>query len=219
MITAQIASLPERVDTLEQTVDSLINQVNMLFVALNNYDYVPTFLQNNRKIFFALMDNSLGDSAKFYDADQRKGYVFACDDDIIYPQGYVSYMIEAIKRHGGIVTLLGKRYDDRPIESFRNGYTSIYRALNPVGADTEVHIGGTGVMAYRADDFKFCQDDCLAPNMADIWVAKAAMEQGVKITVIAHPHGYLKHVIYPNRIWVSSSEMDGYQTELVNSFL
>ena len=63
MITAQIASIPDRVETLKRTVNSLINQVDLLFVALNNYEEVPDFLTNNRKIVYALMDNSLGDAA------------------------------------------------------------------------------------------------------------------------------------------------------------
>jgi hypothetical protein len=219
MTTAQIASLPERVDTLRQTVESLINQVDMLFVALNNYEEAPSFLQNNMKITYALMDNALGDAAKFYDADQRSGYMFTCDDDIIYPQGYVGYMIDAIKRHGGIVSLLGKRYDEKPITSFRNGYTDIWNPLNAIAVDRQVHVCGTGLMAYHTDEFRFNQDDCLKPNMADIWVAKAAAEQGVKITLVAHPRDYIKNIVYPHRIWVTSKDDDAYQTELVNSFL
>ncbi len=219
MITAQIASLPERADTLEKTVDSLIDQVDMVFVALNNYEKVPSFLENNRKIVSILMDNTLGASAKFYDADKRSGYVFTCDDDLVYPQGYVSYMIDAIKRHGGIVSLLGKRYDDRPISSYRKGYTTIYRALKPVSVDAEVHVGGTGVMAYHTDSFTADIDMFKRKNMVDLFIAKAAHEQGVTITSIAHPHSYLHHKLYPERIWVTSRGEDSYQTEVLNSFL
>ena len=219
MITAQIASLPERVDSLERTVGSLINQVDLLVVCLNNYKEVPTFLTNNRKIVYALMDNSLGDAAKFYDADQRNGYVLTCDDDLVYPQGYASYMVNGIKQHGGIVTLLGKRYDKRPINSYRSGYTYISKALTGVKIHTEVHVGGTGVMAFHTDDFKVSTDDFLKPNMADLWVAKLAHEQGVKITSLPHPKRYLHHTRFSQRIWITSRGENGYQTEVINSFL
>jgi len=219
MITAQIASLPARVETLRLTVNSLIDQVDLLFVGLNNYVAVPDFLENNRKIISILMDNSLGDAAKFYDIDQRSGYVLTCDDDLVYPPGYVEKMIDGVKRHGGIVSLLGKRYDKRPINSFRSGYTALYRCLSRVPADHEVHLGGTGAMALHTDNIKLSIEDFPRPNMADIWVAKAAFEQGVKIHVLAHPSRYVGHHRYSRRIWIMERSRNGFHTETLNSFL
>lgn len=215
----QIASLPNRVESLSRTVRSLIGQVDLLFVALNNYKDVPPFLTNNRKIVYALMDNSLGDAAKFYDVDQRNGYVLTCDDDLAYPEGYVGYMINGIKQHGGIVTLLGKRYDNRPIQSYRAGYSALYRVLISRPSAVEVHLGGTGCMAFHTDDFKVTIDDFLEPNMADLWVAKLAHEQGVKITVLPHHARYLRHTKHDGTIWHTSKGLDPYQTEVINSFL
>ena len=219
MITAQIASIPNRVTSLERTVGTLIDQVDMLFVALNNYKEAPSYLTNNRKIVYALMDNSLGDAAKFYDVDQRKGYVLTCDDDLRYPPDYASYMIEGIKEYGGIVTLLGKRYDKRPISSYRGGYTALFRALVSRPTPAKVHLGGTGCMAFHTDDFKITTDDFLKPNMADLWVAKAAHEQGVTITVLPHRARYLVHTHHHRTIWHTTKYLDPYQTKIINSFL
>lgn len=219
MITAQLASVPNRATSLERTVGTLINQVDMLFVALNNYKEVPSFLTGNMKIVYALMDNSLGDAAKFYDVDQRNGYVLTCDDDLAYPEGYASYMVNGIKQHGGIVTLLGKRYDNRPISSFRGGYSALYRVLISRPNPVEVHLGGTGCMAFHTNDFKLRVEDFPEPNMADIWVAKAAHEQGVKITVLPHPARYLKHTKHHGAIWHTHKYLDSYQTKVMNSFL
>jgi len=216
---AQIASIPGRVETLELTVGSLLPQTDMIFVALNGYEEVPSFLTGDSKIVYALMDNSLGDAAKFYDVDQRNGYFLTCDDDLIYPQGYVNYMIAGVKRHGGIVSLLGKRYDNRPVISFRSGYTSLYRLQTRVCADQWVHLGGTGVMAFHTDSIRLSMVDFPKPNMADIWMAKAAADQGVKITSLAHPARYVKQRRYSRRIWVSERHNNGYQTEILNSFL
>ncbi len=216
---AQIASIPGRVETLKLTVSSLLPQTDMIFVALNGYTEVPGFLEGQDKVVYSLMDNSLGDAAKFYDVDRRNGYFLTCDDDLIYPQGYVGYMIEGIKRHGGIVSLLGKRYDNRPITSFRSGYTSLYRCLTTNATDKEVHLGGTGVMAFHTDSLKLSVDDFKRKNMADVWLAKAAAEQGVKITVLAHPSRYVKHKFYSRRIWITERGNDKYQTEILNSFL
>ena len=219
MITAQIASLPERVDGLNKTVNSLINQVDMLFVGLNKYDEVPGFLTNNRKIVYALMDNSLGDAAKFYGVEDRTGYVLTCDDDLVYPEGYARYMVQGVKDHGGIVTLMGRRYDDRPIYSYRTGFTEIHRALVDISVVAEVHVGGTCAMAFHTDNFKITTDDFLMPNMADLWVAKAAHEQGVKIHSLPHPKRYLHHTRLSDRMSMSMLNHSDYQTEVINSFL
>ena len=48
MIRAQIASLPDRVDSLKLTVESLLPQVDSLFVALNNYEAIPDFLNHDK---------------------------------------------------------------------------------------------------------------------------------------------------------------------------
>lgn len=216
-IIAQVASLPERVETLEKCVASLITQVDMIFVALNGYKEIPHFLYD-RKIVYVAMDNSLGDAAKFYDVESRNGYILTCDDDLIYPQGYASYMIHGVKEHGGIVTLLGKCYNNRPIKSFRRGYSSLYRCLTNVSGHHVVHVGGTGAMAFHTDDFKISVDYFEMPNMADIWVAKAAHEQGITITVLPHPARYLMHKKYPWRIWAKDGH-DAYQTSVLKSFL
>ena len=216
---AQVASIPGRVDTLKLTVSSLLPQTDMIFVALNGYNEVPSFLTEDKKIVYALMDNSLGDAAKFYDVDQRNGYFLTCDDDLVYPQGYVSYMISGIKRHGGIVSLLGKRYDTRPVNSSMGGHTSLYKCLTHVRADVEVHLGGTGTMAFHTDSIKLSIDNFPKPNMADIWMAKAAAEQGVKITALAHPDMYVKQRDYGGPTCMKEWHNDTYQTEILNSFL
>lgn len=218
-IIAQIASLPARVVTLEKTVASLLPQVDFLFVALNGYEEVPAFLKTDKKIVHALMDNTLGDAAKFYDIEERNGYVFTCDDDLVYPSDYVGYMKSKVDEHQCVVSLLGKRYRNRPITSARGGYTALYRCLTAVNGDHEVDTAGTGAMAFHTDHIKVKIDGFERANMADIWMAKQAHEQGVKIIAVGHRARWLKHAFYSRRIWVSSKGQDKYHAEVLNSFL
>ena len=217
MITVHIASLPERVDTLEKTVNSLLPQVDYIFVSLNNYEEIPSFL-TGRCVNPLICDNSLGDAAKFLRTNDYHGYVFVCDDDLIYPDNYVEYMISKIEEHKGIVSLLGKVYSTRPIKSFKKSYTELYRCLDVVDGDHEVDVCGTGAMAYHSRDINVKVSDFEMRNMADIWMAKLAHEQGVKMFAVDHKEDFVEHVLYPDRIWVGTRD-DTVQTMVLNSFL
>lgn len=217
MITAHIASLPERIDTLRLTVDSIVHQVDKVFISLNNYSNIPDFLVRD-KIHAEIHDNSLGDAAKFIHVNKVEGYVVVCDDDLIYPDGYVKYMCDKCDLYEGVVSLLGKTYSTRPIRSFRKGYTGLYRCLGDVYEDVQVDVCGTGAMVYHTGDIKVSVGDFPHRNMADIWMAKLAHDQGVPMYAVEHPKDYVKHVTYQDRIWVNTVD-DTVQTEVLNSFL
>lgn len=219
MITAQIASLPERVGHLRITVDSLIPQVDMIFVALNGYEDIPEFLCGHQNIVPILMDNKYGDAAKFYDIDSRKGYVLTCDDDLVYSPNYADYMTSKVDEYKGAVSLMGRRYGERPIRSFRKGYTKSYGCLSHVDGDYPVDMVGTGVLAFHTDHIKITMEDFIKRrNMADVWFSKLAHEQGVPLMVVAHKPYFVQHKHFPWRIWSNDFD-DNYQTEVINSFL
>ncbi len=64
MVTAQIATIPDRIKLLEITVKSLLPQVDQLNVMLNGWNHEPSIRDN--KISYYHLDNSKGDAAKFY---------------------------------------------------------------------------------------------------------------------------------------------------------
>src|SRR5512133_1916996 len=211
-----IASVPERQDMLKKTVQSLKGQYDKLYVALNNYLNIPSFLAHAEVI---QLDNEMGDAGKFWFAEHLSGYVFTCDDDLIYPPDYVKYMIQGLVKHKGCaVTLHGKTYP-RPIESFSRPLGN-YRCLDTVDSDGRVDIGGTGVMAWHTSDLKIKYSDFKSKNMADCWFAKAAHEQGVKIICLAHKKGNLAYQHPQETVW-QQEKLKGFlmQTEVLKSFL
>jgi hypothetical protein len=214
MIHVRIASLPEREEGLRLAVESLRPQVDSIFVGLNNYKKVPEYLNNGE---WVMLDNSTGDAAKFYDVEYLHGYIFTCDDDLIYPSSYVSDMIKKIELYESVVTLHGKIY--KPLINFQTPAAK-YHCLGNVTEDRRVDVGGTGVMAWHSDHLKIKYSDFKAPNMADIWMAKACKDQGVPIYVIAHNSGYLKYFEPQTTIW-EEEKKTGFsrQTELLKTFL
>ena len=86
MIIANIATIPEREQLLEKTVNSLKNQVDIIFICLNGHAKIPNFLIGSKNIIIQLSDNKKGDAGKFWlycTANLQIADWFFCDDDII----------------------------------------------------------------------------------------------------------------------------------------
>ena len=139
MKTVLIASIPEREQMLKKTVNSLKNQVDYIFVALNNYDHIPVFLKDD---IYTLTNNKLGDAERYYDMVNCIGYLFGCDDDLIYPSNYVNTMINAVDKYNCVCSLHGRKYS-RPVVGFQQNFDG-YPCLGDVMKDVEVDVGGTG---------------------------------------------------------------------------
>lgn len=211
MITAKIASLPKRERLLKRTVESLRPQVDNIFVALNGYQHTPDFLDFGEYVH---LDNSTGDAAKFYDIENINGYVLTCDDDLIYPPNYVSYMIRGLHRHNAITTLHGKVYP-RPVTTFKNTKLSV-QCLRNLYEDVKVEVPGTGVLCFHTDMIDLNYKDFKLPNMADIWMGKFAHEQNVDIVALAHDASYLTYQ-HPNFTVYKAEKKKGF--ELQNKLL
>ena len=227
MVTVQIATLPERENLLEKAVNSLINQVDQINVMLNGHEDAPHFLKqlefHTDKIAYFAMDNSTGDAAKFFRVEKLKGYIFTCDDDLIYPGNYVEKMVSKLKEHSNKVILSchGRKMNIKPVTSIYSDRIATYPCTMFVIGDYYVEIGGTGVMAWHTNYFKPEYSAFKRKNMADVWVAKQASEQGCKILVMGHPDKWLIPTdLDPNlsTIWKDKYGNDEKETEIYNSF-
>ena len=218
MITVQIASIPDRERLLFKTVESLYNQCDVINIFLNGYDSIPEGLKRDR-INCLILDNSTGDAAKFYGVENLKGYIFTCDDDIIYPPTYVADTIEAIKKNKALVTYHGKLFLDKPTTDYYNGGQKKYSFLKELKIDTVVDVCGTGVSAFHSDFLKVRYSDFHIRNMTDIHLSKLCKEQAVKIVCLKHRENYFKYQNPKTTIWNEYKDNCKPQTDLLNSFL
>lgn len=213
----------KRDEFLFKTIDSIYNQADEINIALNSHIEIPLKLQNDSKINCFITDNSIGDGFKFYRLNESDGYYFTIDDDLIYPQDYADFMIEKYHRYGGlyIMSLHGRTFFQYPVESYYRSPHHNNRCLGTVPNDVFVHFGGTGVMMFHTDLFKFNYKDIKYANMADIWIGKFAAERGIRIVCLAHNQGYLKYQaeIGKNTIFDKNKYNDKIQTDLTNSIV
>lgn len=217
MITVGIASIPSRFNLLKKTLDSLTHQVDIMYVCLNGYEYVPEYFHKYDNIDYSFSDNSKGDAMKFAYADKVYGYYLTCDDDLVYPSDYVSYMVDRCRHYGCPVSLAGKNFQ-YPVHSYHRSAVDFYHCLRDVEKDHVVQVVGTGVLCFNTKDIKVTLDAFEKPNMADLWFAKMAKEQKIQLMVLNHRAGYLTYTHPRWTIW-GNKERDGAEMRLINEIL
>ncbi len=223
MITAQVATVPEREDMLREMVASLAPQVDQLNVFCNSYKHLPGWLGAFSNVDGRLMDNSTGDAAKFYGIEELEGYILTCDDDIRYPRDYVKALINNIEKYHrqAIVSFHGRIMLPKPIESYYFDRVEGYHCLKNLDRDVRVNVAGTGVMGWHSSTIKLNYSDFKIPNMADIWMAKFATQQNVPLVVAKHPSFWIIPLDEEDKrptIYKDFFDDHHLQTELYNSF-
>lgn len=204
MIIASIASLASRRPLLEQVINSLAPQVDAICVYLNGYDGIPAYLRHP-KVVHAILSSEAGwrgAEAKFFpfDRDAFKAaprwsdddVAFVCDDDIIYPPDYVEKMMECMARHPGCAVCVHGSVLMDPFISYADS-RYIARASGRLSEDAQVHIPGTGTMAFRIGDLPINLDDTFKWSHAvDPQVALLCRNLGLKIWSLPRPGYWLK---------------------------
>jgi hypothetical protein len=207
-----------RIESLVKSLESIIDQCDVINVTLNSHDGdIPEILYHD-KINLMLSDNSLGDAMKFYMLDKSDGYYLTIDDDLIYPPNYVEYMIAKCKEYGNtrVMTLHGRNFSSFPITSYYRSATERYACLNTVKKNVIVQFGGTGVMCFHTDLFKVGIDYFMAPNMADVWIGRYCLDNKIEILCLRHESGFIKYIPQKTTIYNQESNNDGIQTKIVN---
>ena len=210
VVRASVAAIPTRQGGLRRVVDSLLPQVDEMYVWLNGFSEVPEFLRNESrlKVFWG---DDLGDRGKFRFVDEFEGYYLTVDDDIDYPSFYVEHLLDGIERygrqaavgwHGSILRTPFTNYYDpasRQVLSFRTER----------GKDTQVHVLGTGCVGFHTDTLRLSYADFELPNMADVFFAQAAQEQDVPLVVLNHRGGWATPIEDIPAVSISGASMKG----------
>jgi glycosyltransferase involved in cell wall biosynthesis len=222
-----MATFPGRAFALQEVVASLLPQCDELHIYLNHYETVPDFLKHNKITTYLSKDHygDLGAVGKFFPLFEfsKTGYIFTVDDDIIYPASYVRDTIAAIDRYQRqcVVTYHGRIFNlDRKIETYYRDYKYCVDYKSTQTRDTELHTGGTGVMAFHSSLINISLSDFKKTNMADLFFSAYCLNNNIRITGLKHSTGYFtdsNRFDKNNSISYLYHMNDEYQTRFANS--
>lgn len=145
-VTANIATQPNRLNTLMKTIESIKGQFDEIRIYLNEYTSVPDCL----KPYTTQLGGNLTDNAKFFWSENSNEYYFTLDDDIIYPPDYVSKTLPLIGNR--IVTYNGHKLFNFNKSFYNDQFISIFNRKEFI--TIPIDVPGTGVMAFDTDYFK-----------------------------------------------------------------
>jgi len=193
-VIASMATFKLRINSLKDSVDSIINQVDELRIYLNDYTNIPNFLINDKiKTFIGSQcDGDIKAKGKFYKCDEIVGYHITIDDDLIYPPDYISTYLRKMNEYNNsvIITSLGKVTKPNSLNYYRdNNYT--YHFQRETENDYSVHMGGTGVMMYHTDIFKPNYNEILNGSYVDLFIGIQALTQRIPIITIKHKSDWI----------------------------
>ena len=221
-VMAFMASFPPRIEKLRLAVESLLPQVDRIYIYLNNYESVPDFLRDER-IQVEIGGQDLRDNGKIFHMEQAPdGYFFTVDDDIEYPDDYCEHLVRAIEKYdrkavvGVHGVILGKpfvRYfsPDRTVFSFKHA----------LAEDEQVNILGTGTVAFHSSLMRPCLLDFRNTGMADIWMAILSKNKSAPMMAVSRKAAWLTPIAMGEEgptLFDEFFENDKVQTEVLRSY-
>lgn len=204
-VVATMCMLHARFPASLKAVRSLRDQVNTLYLCLNDFCEVPPELKQNWIEILHLGEN-LGDAARLQLLRNRGPadvHVLSCDDDLEYPESYVRDFLAAREQHPNAL-LTHHGYIARYSGKGRFKYEKVVRFRREQNEARRLTVPGSGVSFIPAPVFNQLEfSDLLHLNQVDIHLACNCLKLGVPIMGLAHRRGYFKEIRHKTSVFNS----------------
>jgi hypothetical protein len=199
-----MATIPQREKTLKKIIDPLYNQVDEIRLVFNNYEAIPYWVTEFCKIKPLLnTPDKYTSNAVWLMMNEVDGYVFVCDDDIVFPIDYVPVMIETLKKynHKALLSMYGEVVP-RPFRDYCEGRTG-YIFDHELKEDLPVDICGGGCSLFHTDFLRPSMNDFPDIYSRDLW-----------LSILAHKNNLLLIRPKSNHNWVQYGKVPAGSPEI-----
>jgi len=224
-VVLSLCSIPERQAMLQRTLASLAPQVDEIYLYLDRYTAVPSFVPTcHPKVHVVRSQDvpGLRDNGKFLPLQGlgQACFFFTADDDIAYPPDYVNAMLGKIEHYGrqAVVGVHGVLVPDQP-KAYFSGWRRVFNFSKGLEKDQLVNNLGTGTVAFHTgllpglDYRQFAH-----AGMVDLYLAAFCKRQGVPMVAVARPEGWLQEQPSDTpQLFAEFAQNDARQTLLVRT--
>lgn len=222
-----LATMPSRASSLENCIDSIVSQVDRLYVYLDKYSEIPEILKNYPNVFPLLpakvesllgRTQNWGATGKFI-ATQLEGdcLYYTFDDDIIYPDDYSRRLGDVLAKYsyGVLVGVHGATFR-APYKSYTNDRHYVHFRFRLEHEITVDEIG-TGTLAFRTSVFRPRIFEWSTMKILDMAVAIDAHDLGLPRVLVSRPQNYLQAVAedQEDSLWTAQRRNESEHNKLM----
>lgn len=205
MRIANVATYPAREQTCLPALRSIAGQVDVLNITLNEYKEVPKTFRKLKNANFHLPDRNLKDLGKFSFSVGDEDDIFLCDDDIIYPEDYASWMIQLradIGYSDPVLGVHGVTYSDYYDGRSRSGRLvhTFHRALDAPLQMNQLGTGTVHVKGHQMPSFAYMEG---SSGFVDIRFARFAYERGYPMICISRGENWMTDLKNDETLYLS----------------
>lgn len=194
MITACLATMPDRVASLEKCLRSLRPQVDSLRVICHDVTEPPLIVREMADVWSCEPDR-YGSAAKLRWANEVDGLYLGCDDDVLYPSDYVETMLRWVRRWKGkaIACCHGRVLSPRATSFTESQATGL------AFAETQgMWLNYPGALGIAFDTRLDIPAVCPVKSCEEAWLAVWAQRAEVPIWLVPHAKGWLQYMAPPD---------------------
>jgi hypothetical protein len=220
-----MATMPSRAHTFKTAFESVLHQVDRLYVFFDKHDAAPDFIRRHPNVVPLMPSEfgALGADGKFLGA-QLHGepcLYFTFDDDIFYPPGYVEHLASALERHhfAAVMGFHALRFEP-PHLSYRQD-RSVLHFVEPLIADSPADELGSGTMGFFTGRFNVDIRGWPHHTMCDLLFAIEAARKGVPRLAVRRPAHFLRPLeeLQADSLFTALKKDDTAETALMRSAL
>ena len=214
---AGMATMPTRSETVIAALESILPQIDRLYLFLDGFSDIPRFADHPRIV--PLLSSKQGDlkaNGKFLGLTLHPNecFYFSIDDDIVYPNDYVSSMRKILKRYkfGAVAGVHGSAMN-RTINSYLQDRVVVHRSSS-IDHDFIADVLGTCSTAFATQCLRFDVRKWTKTNVVDLSLARLARERNIPLVGVARRENWLTCLAeaQPDSIYTALQRDDQQQT-------
>ncbi len=216
-----MATFPAREKTLTTVLDQLSPQMDMIYIYLNEYKYIPSCLEAYENVHPVLGIDSYGDlnangKMIYLEYEKNDCYVFTLDDDILFPDDYVVKMVQTIKDmnnkvavtvHGSIIPDDSSWYYER---------SDVFGVKRKLELHTAINLVGSGTFAYYNKTIPLEFEKFINNVYVDLHLSLEALKNNIPLLAIKRESGWIQFIKYDG-LWEQFKSELTHHTRILQS--